>query len=110
MVQSNLRLVVSNREKIHEQGAIFQDLIQEGSLGLIRAAEKFDHEKGYKFLHTQRGGFVSNYKSDRRSISYYSLTRSLVRNYLPHSKRQPSYFLKKWVANRRKKKSQPAWK
>jgi len=39
MVQSNLRLV----------GLSFQDLIQEGSLGLIRAAEKFDHEKGYKF-------------------------------------------------------------
>ena len=31
------------------RGLSFQDLIQEGSLGLIRAAEKFDHEKGYKF-------------------------------------------------------------
>ena len=49
MVQSNLRLVVNVAKKYTERGLSFQDLIQEGSLGLIKAAEKFDHTKGFKF-------------------------------------------------------------
>ena len=49
MIESNLRLVVANAKRYRGLGLPFLDLIQEGILGLIRAAEKFDYRKGFKF-------------------------------------------------------------
>lgn len=49
LIQSNLRLVVSIAKKYTGQGVLFLDLVQEGSLGLIRAAERYDYKKGFKF-------------------------------------------------------------
>ncbi|MBE7704740.1 MAG: sigma-70 family RNA polymerase sigma factor [Cyanobacteria bacterium SIG29] len=49
LIQANLRLVVSIAKKYTGQGVLFMDLVQEGSLGLIKAVNKFDYTKGFKF-------------------------------------------------------------
>ncbi len=49
LIQANLRLVISIAKKYTGQGVLFMDLVQEGSLGLIKAANRFDYKKGFKF-------------------------------------------------------------
>jgi RNA polymerase sigma factor (sigma-70 family) len=49
LIQANLRLVAHVAKKFANQGLAYMDLIQEGNIGLMRAVEKFDHRKGFKF-------------------------------------------------------------
>jgi RNA polymerase primary sigma factor len=71
MVQSNMRLVVSIARKYSNVGVSLQDLVQEGSLGLSRAAEKFEPKKGFKFS-TYASWWAQ--QAVFRSIAYHSRT------------------------------------
>jgi len=71
MVQSNMRLVVSIARKYSNVGVNLQDLVQEGSLGLSRAAEKFEPKKGFKFS-TYASWWIQ--QAVFRSIAYHSRT------------------------------------
>ena len=71
MVQCNMRLVVSIARRYHGVGVNVQDLVQEGALGLARAAEKFDPKKGFKFS-TYASWWIQ--QAVFRSIAYHSRT------------------------------------